>query len=70
VPDLIIDGKVIIDTKVVKEINSKHISKMQSYLNITGLNIGLIINFKYSSVKIRKVAKTDQPTNPEEIKLK
>jgi len=69
IPDLIVDEKVIVDTKVVKEINSEHISKMQSYLNISGLQVGLIINFKYSSVKIRRVANTEPPCDPEKIRL-
>ena len=70
IPDLIVDEKVIVDTKVVKEINSEHISKMQSYLSISGLKAGLIINFKYTSVTVRRVANTNPTTNPEEIRLK
>ncbi len=69
IPDLVVDEKVIVDTKVVKEINSEHISQMQSYLNITGLKVGLIINFKYASVKIRRVAITAPPTPTDQINL-
>ncbi len=58
IPDLIVENKVIVDTKVVKEINNEHIAQMQSYLNITGLKVGLLINFKYTSVNVRRVAKT------------
>jgi GxxExxY protein len=70
IPDLIVDQKVIADTKVVTEINNEHISKMQSYLKISGLKIGLIINFKYTSISVRRVANTETSSNPEEIKLK
>jgi GxxExxY protein len=36
VPDLIVDGEVIADPKVVTAFNDTHISQMLGYLNITG----------------------------------
>ena len=50
VPDLILDGKVITDPKVVSEFNETHIAQMLGYLNITGLEVALLHNFKESKL--------------------
>src|SRR4051812_34051693 len=41
VPDLIVDGKIIVDPKVVTEFNESHIAQMLGYLTITGLDLAL-----------------------------
>jgi GxxExxY protein len=45
ITDLIVDGKVIVDLKDVDNFTDTHIAQMLDYLSITGLEIGLIINF-------------------------
>lgn len=45
VADLIIDGKIIIELKAVKEINSIAQAQLLNYLKATGLKVGYIINF-------------------------
>jgi GxxExxY protein len=57
VPDLIVDGKVITDTKVVSEFNDTHIAQMLGYLNITGLEVALLLNFKESKFAWRRVVR-------------
>ena len=47
-PDLIVDGKVIADPKVVSSFNDTHMAQMLGYLKITGLKVALLINFKES----------------------
>src|SRR4051812_17004674 len=39
VPDLIVDGLVIADPKVVTGFNDTHLAQMLGYLNITGLDV-------------------------------
>src|SRR5215475_7169651 len=46
VPDLIVDDAVIADPKVVACFTDTHIAQMIGYLNITGLDLALLINFK------------------------
>ena len=46
IPDLIAYGKIVIDTKTIDRITDIERGKMLNYLRITGLPIGLIINFK------------------------
>ncbi len=46
VPDLIAENSVIVDTKVIDRITDVERGQMLNYLKITGLKVGLIINFK------------------------
>ncbi len=46
VPDLVVEQRVIVDTKTVETINDDHRGTMINYLKITGLKVGVIINFK------------------------
>ena len=55
VPDLIVDGKVITDPKVVSEFNETHVAQMLGYLNITGLEVALLLNFKESKLTWKRV---------------
>ncbi len=55
IPDLIVDGKVIADPKVVTAFNDTHIAQMLGYLNITGLEVALLLNFKESKLAWKRV---------------
>jgi GxxExxY protein len=55
IPDLIVDNLVIVDTKVTTAFNDCHIAQMLGYLNITGLDLALLINFKYATLKWKRV---------------
>ncbi|WP_269526672.1 GxxExxY protein [Coraliomargarita parva] len=46
VPDLIAFDAVIVDTKVIDQITNIERAQMLNYLKITGLKVGLILNFK------------------------
>ena len=46
IPDLIVDNMVVVDPKVVACFTETHVAQMIGYLNITGLNLALLINFK------------------------
>ena len=64
ITDLIVDLKVIVETKVVDQIGDAHIAQVLSYLSITGLQIGLILNFKTSSLSLKRVANVYLQSNP------
>ncbi len=55
VPDLIVDGKVIADPKVVAGFNDTHIAQMLGYLNITGFDVALLLNFKEAKLTWKRV---------------
>jgi GxxExxY protein len=55
VPDLIVGGAVIVDGKVVSAFNATHIAQMLGYLNISGLRVALLLNFKHATLQWRRV---------------
>ncbi len=56
IPDLIIENKVIVDTKVATSFNDSHLAQMLGYLNITGLGTAILLNFKYAKLGIKRVS--------------
>ena len=59
VPDLIVDGAVIADPKVVTAFNDTHVAQMLGYLNITGLEVALLLNFKEAKLAWKRVVRGD-----------
>lgn len=57
VPDLIVDGKVITDPKVVSAFNDTHVAQMLGYLNITGLEVALLLNFREATLTWKRVVR-------------
>jgi GxxExxY protein len=55
-PDLIVDDKVIADPKVATDFSDSHIAQMVGYLNITGLEVALLLNFKAAKLSWKRVA--------------
>src|SRR2546427_9312260 len=55
VPDLTVEGKVIADPKVVTAFNETHTAQMLGYLNITGLEVALLLNFKEAKLDWKRV---------------
>mgnify|MGYP002380105185 CR=1 FL=1 len=55
IPDLIVDGLVIVDTKVVTAFNDSHVAQMLGYLNITRLELALLLNFKEARLDWKRV---------------
>lgn len=56
-PDLIIEDKVIIELKSVEKVAPVHYKQLLTYLRLTGLRLGLLINFNETFIKdgIRRV---------------
>ena len=55
IPDLIVNDLVIADPKVVSAFSDTHIAQMIGYLNITGLQLALLLNFKNSNLEWKLV---------------
>ena len=54
-PDLIVEGMVIVDPKVVTVFNESHFAQMLGYLAITGLEVALLLNFKEAKLTWKRV---------------
>ena len=63
IPDLIVDDAVIVDPKVVSCFTDTHVAQMIGYLNITSLDLALLINFKNVRLEWKRVLR---PLGPEE----
>ena len=55
IPDLIVFGSVIVDTKVIERITDYERGQMLNYLRITKLRVGLILNFKNARLEFERV---------------
>jgi GxxExxY protein len=49
--DLIIDDKVIVEFKSVEELARIHYKQVQTYLRLTGMKLGLLVNFNVPLIK-------------------
>ena len=68
IPDLIIDNAVIVDPKVVSCFTETHVAQMIGYLNITGLELALLINFKNARLEWKRVLRpqeNEEDTQPD-----
>jgi len=55
IPDLIVDGKIIADAKVATAFNTTHLAQMLGYLNISGLDVALLLNFREVKLQWKRV---------------
>ena len=56
VPDMIAFDSVVVDTKVIERITDHERGLMLNYLRITGLRVGVIINFKHRKLEWERIA--------------
>jgi GxxExxY protein len=56
VPDLIAFDSVVVDTKVIERITDHERGLMLNYLRITGLRVGVILNFKHRKLEWERIA--------------
>ncbi len=55
VADIVVEGKVILELKAVKELTEIHEVQLVNYLKATSIEVGLLINFGHSVQVKRKV---------------
>ena len=53
-PNILVDGKVIVELQAEEEYNSRNESQIVNYLKATGIKVGLIINFGRDGCKPRR----------------
>jgi len=52
-----VNGEVIADPKVATALNDTHIAQMLGYLNITGLEVALLLNFREAKLQWKRVVR-------------
>ena len=57
--DLVVDRRVVVELKAVKDLTDQHEAQILSYLKASGLAVGLLINFAKSSLEHRRIILRD-----------
>lgn len=55
IPDLVVFDKIIVDTKTIEKIGNNEKAQIINYLKITGLRVGLLLNFKHSKLEWERI---------------
>ncbi|MCS5422134.1 MULTISPECIES: GxxExxY protein [Psychrilyobacter] len=55
VADIVVENSIILELKTVEKITGIHIAQTMNYLKITGMKLGIILNFKNEKLEYRRV---------------
>ena len=53
--DLLVEKKIVVELKAVKELTDIHFAQLRSYLKAADLKVGLLLNFAKPALEIRRV---------------
>jgi GxxExxY protein len=53
--DLLVEDKVIVELKAVKNLDDVHVAQCLNYLKATGLHVCLLINFGKPKVEVKRI---------------
>ncbi|MEZ4733327.1 MAG: GxxExxY protein [Caldilineaceae bacterium] len=56
--DVLTDGKIILELKVTPSLMPIHLAQIISYLKVSGLQLGILVNFGGENVDIRRIPHT------------
>jgi len=56
--DLYVEQKVLVELKTVKTLVPEHEAQVINYLNATGIEVGLLINFGNSKLEIKRYTRS------------
>ena len=66
--DLLVDDRLIVEAKCVDQLDRVHFAQILSYLRLSGLRVGLLINFNEALLKhgLRRIVnRYDDSTHPD-----
>jgi GxxExxY protein len=69
VPDLVVQQKLVVDTKTIDRITDHERGQMLNYLRITTLPVGVILNFKHARLEWERLVLTEEAKSHEEDEL-
>ena len=72
IPDLVVQQKLIVDTKTIDRITDHERGQMLNYLRTTTLPVGIILNFKHAHLEWERLVLSGEGTldrNKEELIL-
>ena len=53
--DILVEKRVIVELKTVEKIDNVHEAQLLNYLKASGIQVGLLINFKHPKVEIKRM---------------
>ena len=53
--DILVEDRVIIELKTAKKIEKIHEAQLLNYLKATGIQVGLLVNFRYPKAEIKRL---------------
>jgi GxxExxY protein len=62
--DILVEEKVILELKTVERLDKIHEAQLLNYLRATGIQIGILVNFKHAKAEIKRMV-LDLPENHE-----
>jgi GxxExxY protein len=62
--DLIVAGKIIAELKAVESLAQVHRAQLLTYLKVSGLPIGLLINFGTEQLQVKRLLNTPTISSP------
>ena len=57
--DFLCYDKIIVELKAVDDLVNEHYAQVLNYLKVTGLELGLLINFGNSSLEVKRIIRPD-----------
>lgn len=64
-PDFVCFGQVVVEIKAVSKLTDEHRAQLLNYLNATGLEVGLLVNFgHYPGLEYERIVNT-QKSHPQ-----
>jgi len=66
VADILVAGKVVVELKAAKALLPEHQAQLINYLNATGVEVGLLVNFGNPRLEYKRLYRTNRSYRGEE----
>jgi len=53
--DILVEDKIILELKAVENLSKLHEAQILNYLKATGIQVGLLVNFKHPKAEIKRM---------------
>jgi GxxExxY protein len=61
VVDLLVDGRLLVETKAARSLAPRDVAQVVNYLAATGIEVGLLLNFGSERLQFRRVTRRSGP---------